>query len=246
MPIADKLKDLGFSENEIGVYLAGLELGETSIQRIAKKSGIKRTTTYHTVDYLKAKGLFSTTLSKGAKKYIAEDPRKLLEKIDTQRKNLEAIMPELLSVANFIDRKPQIKYYEGEQGIKEIYTDTLKYKNSEILAWVNSEAVSNFKIDYLKNYYLPKRLENKIWVKAIAPETEEMKSYQSRDGQSLRKTRLINNKDISFNTEITIYGNSKVSIVDFKEGTGLLIQNIQIYETFKKIFETYWEMLPRD
>jgi HTH-type transcriptional regulator, sugar sensing transcriptional regulator len=241
--LIDKLKDIGLTNNEIKVYLAGLELGETSIQRIAKKSEIKRTTAYHTVDYLKAKGLYATSLSRGKKRYIAEDPRKLLEKIEYQKKNLEEMMPELLSIANFIDRKPQIKYYEGEQGIKEIYEDTLKFKNSEILAWVNSEAIANFKIEYLKNYYLPQRLKNKIWVRAIAPATEEMKNYQTRDLKSLRKTKLIKNKDISFNTEIMIYGSDKVSIVDFKEKIGLIIGNSQIYETFKKIFESYWEVI---
>jgi HTH-type transcriptional regulator, sugar sensing transcriptional regulator len=241
--LIDKLKEIGLTTNEIKVYLAGLELGETSIQRIAKKSEIKRTTAYHTVDYLKAKGLYATSLSRGKKRYIAEDPRKLLEKVEYQKKNLEEMMPELLSIANFIDRKPQIKYYEGEQGIKEIYEDSLTFKNSEILAWVNSEAIANFKIEYLKNYYLPQRLKNKIWVRAIAPATEEMKNYQSRDLKSLRKTKLIKNKDISFNTEIMIYGPDKVSIVDFKEKIGLIIGNSQIYETFKKIFESYWEVI---
>lgn len=241
--LQDKLKDIGLTENEISVYLAGLGLGETTIQRISDKSGVKRTTVYHTVDYLKTKGLFSTAITKGRKKYIAEDPRKILEIMERQKKNLEDMMPKLLSMANFMDKKPKIKYYDGEQGIKEIYEDTLKYPNSEILAWVNSEAITNFKIDYLKNYYLPQRLKKKIWVRAVAPLTDEMKNYQSRDGQSLRKTKLIKNKNASFDTEIAIYGSDNLSIVDFKEKMGIVIKNIQIHQTFKKIFETYWEMI---
>jgi sugar-specific transcriptional regulator TrmB len=243
MAISKEIKALGLSDKETKIYLAGLELGETSAQRISKKSGIKRTTTYHTIEDLKGKGLFSTVISKGKRLYAAEDPRKLLDKVDEQKKNLEKIMPELLSIANFIDKKPRIKYYEGEQGIKEVYEDTLSYPNSEILAWVNSEAITNFKIDYLKNYYLPQRLKNKIWVKAIAPATEEMKNYKSRDSQSLRRTRLIKNKDISFNVEINIYGSDKIFIVDFKEKIGLVISNKQIFETFKTIFETNWNLL---
>ena len=161
MPLITKIKELGLDDKEAKVYLAGLELGEANIQRIVKKSGIKRTTVYHALDSLKEKGLFSVVVRKGRKKYIAEDPRKLKNKIESQKETLEEIMPNLLSLANFIDKKPEIKYYEGEAGIKEIYKDSLNYPESEILAWVNSEAITNFKIDYLKNYYLPQRLNKR-------------------------------------------------------------------------------------
>ncbi|MEK7150167.1 MAG: helix-turn-helix domain-containing protein [Patescibacteria group bacterium] len=242
MPLITKIKELGLDDKEAKVYLAGLELGEANIQRIVKKSGIKRTTVYHALDSLKEKGLFSVVVRKGRKKYIAEDPRKLKNKIESQKETLEEIMPNLLSLANFIDKKPEIKYYEGEAGIKEIYKDSLNYPESEILAWVNSEAITNFKIDYLKNYYLPQRLNKKIWVRAIAPSTEEMINYKSRDTQSLRKTKLLK-KNGSFNVETTIYGKDKVSIVDFENKLGLIIRNNQIFNTFKVIFEENWDLL---
>lgn len=242
MSLVEKIKELGLEEKEAKVYLAGLELGEANIQRIAKKSGIKRTTVYHALDSLKEKGLFSVVVRKGRKRYIAEDPRKLKNRIDFQKETLDEIMPNLLSLANFMDKKPEIKYYEGEAGIKEIYKDSLNYPDSEILTWVNSEAVTNFKIDYLKNYYLPQRLDKKIWVRAIAPPTEEMLNYKSRDSQSLRKTKLLKNS-LSFNVEITIYGKDKVSIVDFENKIGLIIRNQQIFNTFRAIFESNWDLL---
>lgn len=242
MSLITKIKELGLEEKEAKVYLACLELGEANIQRIGKKSDIKRTTVYHALDSLIEKGLSSVVVRKGRKRYTAEDPRKLKNRIDFQKETLDEIMPNLLSLANFMDKKPEIKYYEGESGIKEIYKDSLNYPDSEILAWVNSEAITNFKIDYLKNYYLPQRLDKKIWVRAIAPSTEEMINYQSRDSQSLRKTRLLK-KSTSFNVEIIIYGKEKVSIVDFENKIGLIIRNQQIFNTFRLIFESNWSLL---
>ena len=36
------LLEAGLSENEAGIYLAALELGETTVSRLSKKAGIKR------------------------------------------------------------------------------------------------------------------------------------------------------------------------------------------------------------
>ena len=71
------LQKIGLSEAESKVYLAALELGETNIGRLAKKSGIKRTTTYLVVDTLKEKGLLSSLKKKNKVFFYADDPRAL-------------------------------------------------------------------------------------------------------------------------------------------------------------------------
>ncbi|TSC54446.1 MAG: hypothetical protein LiPW31_110, partial [Microgenomates group bacterium LiPW_31] len=43
-PIELELRKLGLTEKEVGVYLAGLELGPGSIQNIAQKTGLSRPT----------------------------------------------------------------------------------------------------------------------------------------------------------------------------------------------------------
>ena len=52
-----QLQDAGLSETEAKIYLAALELGQTSVSRIARKSGIKRTTIYLSLENLMEKGL---------------------------------------------------------------------------------------------------------------------------------------------------------------------------------------------
>jgi len=240
--IIEVIKNLGLSKNEVKTYLAGLELGETSVQRIAQKAKLHRTTTYRAIDTLKSKGLFLSSISKGHRKYSTEDPRKILDKIERQKTQFENVLPELLSLVSFSDKKPEIKYFEGEGGLIEIYSDTLEHPDSTIRAWVNSEALDNFKIDYLKEVYLPTRLKKRILVNAIAPATEEMKRYQSRDRSSLRQTKLLKNIP-GFNVEIMIYGNDKIAIIDFKESLGLIIQNKNIFKTLKTIFIVNWDNL---
>src|SRR4030066_232747 len=73
-----------------------------------------------------------------------------------------------------IAKKSTIKFYEGNEGIKEVYKDTLNYPDQELLAWVSQEAVVGFDVGWLDKYYISKRLEKKIWVRVIAPDTKEM------------------------------------------------------------------------
>lgn len=237
------IKETGLSEKAAKVYVAGLELGETSIQRLAEKTKLQRTTVYRLVAELKNSGLFFISISQKKRLFTAEEPQKLMERIEQHKMRLEKNLPELMSLGAFFDKKPRIKYYEGEVGIKEVYADTLKYPGQKILAWVNSEALSNFKIDYLRQEYLPSRLKKRIPVLAIAPDTEEMRAYQKRDSVSLRTTKILK-KRTNFNVEIMIYGKDKIAIIDFVESFALLIQNDHIHHTLKIIFENFWEVLP--
>lgn len=237
------IKETGLSEKAARIYLAGLELGETSVQRLAQKTKLQRTTVYRLVAELKHTGLFFTSISQKKRLYTAEEPSKLLERLDRQKTRLEKALPDLLSLVTLFDKKPHIKYYEGETGIKKVYADTLKYPGQKILAWVNSEALSNFKIDYLRQEYLPERIKKRIPVLAIAPDTEEMRAYKTRDSTSLRTTKILKQR-ASFNVEIMIYGSDKIAIMDFVESFALMIQNNHIHHTLKIIFENFWEMLP--
>jgi sugar-specific transcriptional regulator TrmB len=80
---------LDLSEKEAKVYIASLELGLSTIQEIAGKSQISRSTTYEVIESLMEKGLMSA-LTKGKKKYFsAESPEKLMSLIDIKEGELE-------------------------------------------------------------------------------------------------------------------------------------------------------------
>ena len=125
----------GLSENEAAIYLAALELGETTVSRLARKAEIKRTTAYLVIDSLKERGLISSLKKESASVFFAEDPRKLHEVLEERKQKIDKIMPQLLAFTNLIDKKPEIRYFDGNEGIKEVYRDSLKYQNQEILTW---------------------------------------------------------------------------------------------------------------
>lgn len=237
-----KLKKIGFEEKETKVYLSLLELEEGSVSEIAQKSGVKRTTVYHVLEDLKKRGLVS--INKKSKKllYVAEDPRSIEQDLKEKQLYFQTILPEILSVANSIGKKPKIKYYEKFEGIKEMYRDELKISDGEILTWW-SESYEIFGDDFFYDYYMPERIKKKIWVRVIAPDNDFIRNIQKEDVKSLRKIKTMPNAKQNAELEITLYGKSKISIKSFQEGFGLIIESQSLHNTLKMTFEFIWEAL---
>jgi len=66
------LKSIELSDKEIKVYVSALELGESTVIDISKKSRVNRTTIYPVIDSLQEKGLVS--LAQKGKKICTKWP----------------------------------------------------------------------------------------------------------------------------------------------------------------------------
>ncbi len=238
-----ELEKIGLNKKEAKVYLACLELSEATVWQIAKKSGVKRTTVYDIIEILKDKGLISSVIKNKKAYYYAESPKKLENNLNEKKEILQGIMPELLSVANMMDKKPKIKYFEGAEGMKEVLRDTLNYPNQEMLAWFPEETTYEVGDDFFYREYIPKRIEKKIWVRALAPDTDAMIKLAEGDEKELRQTRLLPKEKFNSTVAIELYGKHKVLIVGYKENNAIVIESEQIYTALKSMFEIMWEGL---
>lgn len=121
------LADLGLAPKEAETYLAMLEIGPSSVQDIAKKAGINRTTTYVMLEGLKRHGLVST-FERGKKTlFSAENPEQLVDiltrqmgSLQTKKSRLEESLPRLLAIFNSTEDKPRVRFLEGESSYQEI------------------------------------------------------------------------------------------------------------------------------
>lgn len=240
--LRNKLQQLGFEEKEAKLYAALLELGEAGVVDIARKSGLKRTTVYHILDNLKLRGLVSQTKKGKRVTYLAEDPRSIGEDLKEKEKLFQKTLPELLSIANLMEKKPIIKYFEGLNGIKEAYKDHLKQQDYEMLGWW-SESYNILGDDFFYDYYMPERLKKKIWLRAIVPNGPYGQKHLVEDQKFLRKIRLADLDPTFAELDIHLYQNSKVSINSFQEKFALIIESKALYNTLKNIFELQWKSL---
>lgn len=238
--VLQKLLEAGLNGREAKVYLALLELGEANLAEISKKSKIKRSTVYDMLDLLKEKGLVSQTRLKKRPIYYAENPAKMLETLESKRKSLEDAMPELTSIMNLLDRKPKMRYFEGIDAVKEIFEDTLRTPDSEILTWFPYPYL-NLGEGYFWKRYNPERLKKKIWMRALAPDNKENREVAEKAKDFLMNTRFVSDNSFSkFDIEIKIYGDSKIGIISYQEDLGIIIESKKIFEGFKAIFEGMW------
>lgn len=235
---------MGLNGKKADVYLAALELGSSSVIEIAKKAGIKRTTCYDILLDLKNEGLISET-SKGKKRlFVGEDPEKIQRNLKNKERLFSEILPQLQSIHNVRGSKPKIRFYEGREGLKEVYADTLKYKNQEILGFASYDVINLLGNEWA-NDYLKGRIKNGIYARGIIPGTElMMKDFVSKDQEQKRMTKVIDPKKYPFTIEINIYGHNKVALMSSKEEIGLIIEGQEIHNTMKLIFQLVWDLLP--
>lgn len=212
---------------------------------LAKKAGIKRTTAYLALEALRSKGLIVASPQKNTRTvYWAENPKKIREMIKEQEHTFERILPELLAFTNLLEVKPAIRFFEGEEGIKELFMDMLRVSDKEILEWYSEAYAVDFNEEFFLKLYTPERVKRNIFVRAIVPDNEVIRKLVPRNQQELRQMRRINPDVYKIAIEINVYDGRKVSIISFREKIGLMIESKAIAGSVGNIFEIMWNLLP--
>lgn len=241
--IKETLIKTGFSENESAVFLALLELGKGTVSQITRKASLNRTTGYDILDSLVSKGLASVSGKEPKQEYNAESPDKLvfiLEKQAQEAENkiseIKKIIPDLKSIHN-VRGRPKVRFYEGVNGLKDVYEDTLT-SHEEILAYANVDQMHQTLLGYFPKYY-KERTEKNISIRAIIPDSPVGRNRAGEDEKEKRETALVPIEKYNFSPEINIYDN-KVMIASWREKLGIIIESAEIADAMKKIYELAW------
>ncbi len=234
------LKSFGLTEKEATLYLANLELGDSSPADIAKRAQINRSTAYVLLDGLVEKGFVSQVAGK-KKLYQAEHPKKLLMRYRGQLADFEQSLPWLMSFVNSKDEQPSIRFFTDLKGIKQAYEESLLLPpKSELLAFGSAQATETVLKGFIESY-LKRRVERGIRVRAITPSDAGGRAVKNRDKRELRETRFVDPKLFTQKTEINIYGH-KVMVVSLQHGEliGLIIESPTLTESFRQMFDIIW------
>lgn len=235
------LQNFGLNDKEAEVYLAALELGMATGFQIYKKTSLKKPTVYYILEELQRKNLVALTKKENKSYYIAENPESIRKNFEDKLTSFNELLPQLLSLYKTQGARPKLKFYEGIEGLKEVFNDTLKYK-SEILAFASEGFYTKLGRDFAENY-LKRRVKNNIPVRGIVPATEMLeRKFIRRNIAHFRSAKLINGKKYNFPIEINIYAN-KVALMSFRDELGLIIESDEINRMMRMIFEFFWKTL---
>ncbi|MBD3359280.1 MAG: hypothetical protein GF365_01045 [Candidatus Buchananbacteria bacterium] len=243
MDIKNQLEELGLGGKKADVYLAVLQLGKASVMQIAKKARIKRPTTYDVLEDLLAKNLVSQTFDGKKRYFVAEDPKNLKLMIQEQENKVDQVLPELESLFNLIPHKPKIRYYEGAEGVKQIYEEYLKSKE-KITYYFGSvkDEIELLGKDYMQDW-VERRIKKGIKVKAIRLKEREMPIKKFGHGQKFLRDLKFFPLEITepFNN-IVIFDNKVAITSSKKESYGVIIESAELATTLKYIWQVVWEV----
>lgn len=231
----------GLKPQEASVYLACLQLGQTTASKISGMTGIQRTFVYDILNGLIEKGLAYSIPGKSKRYYhvVSIERFKIIQ--DEKLNKLGRLLPELKALEKATGDRPTVRFYEGTEGIKEALFDTLNQSSSsEILAYATGEGLyyddPGFASEYIK-----RRLRKNITVRAIAPDTSATRFFTDKDKEHGRMTRLIPADRFPFTNEIDIYGNKIALISVVGEQIAVIIESESIAKTQRSIFELAWD-----
>jgi sugar-specific transcriptional regulator TrmB len=240
MTLDQILTNFGFSLNQAKIYLATLECGIGSAQEIGSKAGLKRTTAYSVLDELIRKNIVVKTKERGKDRFLAISPRELASRFAEYQQNLQEAIPQMLAIYNQKQIKPRVQFFEGLEGIKKIYADTLKEKPKEILEY-NTQNIFQITPGFPKEY-LKQRKALGIHAKRIGPRTPDYRRHQLADSEELSETKLLDTKEYNIPIEINIY-NNKVALMSYNDKIGLIVESADIAKSMRTIYKLFWEKI---
>jgi sugar-specific transcriptional regulator TrmB len=239
-----ELVNLGLSDKEAKVYLAALELGKCPVQKIAGKAGVNRATTYVVIETLMKKGLMSSYTEGKKQFFFAEAPEKLKilfkdQELALKRKEeyLEKLLPELKALNIEKEGRPTVRYFEGKEGLRAMAEELNDLKENEDMKIIYSFDLLA-KIFSEKEFLEMRRVRQKRKVKAKVILNDELERYDG-DAEFFR----ISSKKYPIFCDIAFFKN-KVRIATLKGSpVGIIIENQEIANTLKVLFDLAWEHL---
>lgn len=257
MPLTDTivlaLKGFGLSEPEVKVYFALLEFGAQPASVVAKKAGLKRGHTYNVLALLMGKGVAQEFEKDGTKYFSPCAPSVLVsllegrsQELEVRKRTLEHAVPDLERIRNPLTVQPKVRFFQGIDGIKEIYEDTLRTKEKELLAVGDfdhyfpreqSPELNDWMWEYCR-----RRAKKGIWYMGIvnkSPTTDL--AFRRRRGEK-RKFKMLRGIDLS--VEVNIYGNKVAIISSSRDMVGLIIEDQPTADTLRNFHRAVWKMLP--
>jgi sugar-specific transcriptional regulator TrmB len=239
------LEAVGFTKGEIKVYLALLELGETTTGPIIEKSGITGSKVYEILDKLIDKGLVSYIIREKTKHFQTASPKRLMDYINkkenelTQQKNqIEKIIPSLESIQKSKQKIQSSQIFEGYRGIRTVLNlilETLK-QGEEYYAFALGDQVKDKNVlTFILNHH-QRRIKKGIKVKLIAgSRKKEFAKVSKLKGLQLRYY------DNPVPLGVFIF-KDYVATLTFKEKpTAFLIKSEQIANSYRDFFVSLWE-----
>ncbi len=244
--IEQVLQEIGLTQNEIKIYLALLELGESKSGEILKKSGLNSGKIYEILDSLQKKGIVSFIIKSGVKYFSPANPKRLLDYLSEkkqvilkQEEDYKSILPELLKKVSLKSPKARIEIFTGIKGMKTAYAKELEFSKSNtiyVLGVASSTKYEKQIWDFFTYNHQPKRERKGYKVKKLLTrDAKNDKKYHEKDAEIkfLPYASLVSMNIIGNLTTIGLFTEELIFIS---------VENQEIADNFVEQFNSIWKI----
>lgn len=249
------LKQLGFSDKEVKIYLAILHAGKATPTQIAKETGINRTTVYSVASDLIKKGIIAEDLG-GTKSYLVALPIQDLanltkqeeEKLTIQKNLITQAISQLQEVAKDAPYHiPKIVFIPEDQLDSYLYSRTPMWNQSLLerggIYWgLQDETFAKRHVEWI-DWYFKRPDSQKITLNILTNESEFEKSVKKLQAYE-RRNILFWKKAEDFQSNMWVSGDF-VLFVNTRQHPFYLIElyDMAIAASMRQLFKGIWDEL---
>lgn len=232
MEIEKVLEKLGFSPNEIKVYLTLTKQGSTPAGKISKLAKIDRSSAYNALKLLQEKGLVSYVMIGQVKWFQVTGPRRILDYLKEQEEEVKEILPKLQEMHKSKKVEGQVRLFKGVKGVKSVFLDIAR-TGKDNFAFGSEGQFSERMPEFALQFDRLKR-ENKIKTQLLI-----RKGRRELDNKTTTYKYAPNIPESPAVTNI--YGDKIAIIVWTDEPEAIIIENKTAAKAYKSYFEFMWK-----
>lgn len=225
------LENMGFSPNEIKVYLALNDHGSSKAGDVAKIAGMDRSSCYNAIKTLQEKGLVSYVMIGKIKWFQATGPKRLLEYLKEQEDDLQKILPELHERHKAVKVKGQVRLFKGIKGVKAVFQDIIR-TGADNCVFGNESQLEHVLPDY-QPQFVRQLKEQGIFVREL------VRQGRGTPTSNPKQTRYVP-ANVESPVVTNIYGDKIALIVWTDIPEAIIIENAAAAKAYRNYFEFMW------
>lgn len=242
------LKDAGFCGTEIVVLRRLLEDEALTLRELAAKTGKSTGVLDQALKKLLRKGIINRQEFNSTTKYsllsinaisawMNRDMHEKRSELSRRLQNFEAF----ISTVEMHRNRPEMEYFDGEDGIKAAYEKLITFPAKEILIYdpilwtAEEDPLRDFRVQLFR-----KRRARGLFCRVIGPNTPLGRRFQSRDPFEFRKTTLVEPESNLVNMEKLIIS-EVVACISHEEKRACFIRFRDMADSERKLFNGIWD-----
>ena len=239
------LGNSGLSPKEIQVYITLLSNGRTSAYALARRTELKKPTTYVLLETLIEKGLVHKVPRSKKKLYEAQPPQVLEQMFAHRLRDVQSILPNLIALATTSAPSVKTLFFEGVEGMRQAYEyRQSELANMEFVGFYGSAIELDAALEKIVYDWNQENVRFGITSRTIVPADPSLREFRKLDRRHLRSVKKIPIREYSsaLSIEVTSFF-VRISLYEGKQSIILDHQSVAL--TFRQIFEMLWKLLPQ-